>query len=120
MNAMQKAISQLQKKCTPIKDENDFEYYLTNNIVFAMEIAIKEAKKEVFDDIEKECPSPIWSMLNKETIIPLKQRHLSTFQKKSNIIADKQNPPEEKRTICHKCNKLIFTAFQSERCYCAD
>lgn len=51
MNAMQKAISQLQKKCTPIKDENDFEYYATNNIVFAMEIAIKEAKKQVFDDI---------------------------------------------------------------------
>ena len=72
---MQKAISQLQKKCTPIKDENDFEYYGTNNIVFAMEIAIQEAKKEVFDDIEKESqkPLPIWF---KE----LKQRHLSTSQ----------------------------------------
>ena len=49
MNAMQKAITQLQKKCTPIKDENDFEYYATNNIVWAMEIAIQEAKKEVFN-----------------------------------------------------------------------
>ena len=52
---------------------------------------MERAKKEVFDDIEKECPSPIWGMLNKETIIPLKQRHLSTFQGKSNIIADKSN-----------------------------
>lgn len=36
------------------------------------------------------------------------------------IIADKQNPPEENRTRCLKCNKLIFTAFKSERCDCAD
>ena len=34
---------------------------------------IEKAKKEVFDDIKKECPSTIWSMLNKEVIIPLKE-----------------------------------------------
>ena len=36
------------------------------------------------------------------------------------LIADKQNPPEENRTRCPKCNKFIFTAFKSERCDCAD
>lgn len=40
-------------------------------------VLMQLAKKEVFDDIEKECPSPIWDMLNRETIIPLKKRHLS-------------------------------------------
>jgi len=52
MKAKQKAITQLQRECTPIKDENDFVYYATNNISFAIDIAIKEAKKEVIDDID--------------------------------------------------------------------
>ena len=41
--ARRKAIIRLQKDCKPIKNRNDFEYYATNSIVFAIDIAIKEA-----------------------------------------------------------------------------
>ena len=84
MNAKQKAITRLQRECKPIKDENDFEYYATNNIVFAMEIAIKEAKKEMFDDIDQFVRKYDFWLTNSEVDIAykeLKKRHLSTFQK---------------------------------------
>jgi len=66
-----------------------------------------QAKQEVFDDIENKCN--LWDTndirgssetksgdkwLSMHIVKKLKQRHLSTFQKKSNIIADKQNPPD--------------------------
>ena len=109
MNAMQKAITQLQKKCTPIKDENDFEYYATNNIVFAMDIAIKEAKQEVFDDIDKilhpykNKPEPkgypLDSYSHKE-YEDLKQRHLSTLPKAKELNSDYEVTPK----VCSRCN----------------
>ena len=60
-------------------------------VKFAIDDAIKEAKEEVFDDIEK--INKIYRFLDdyNKYYQKIKKRHLSTFENKSNIIADKSN-----------------------------
>jgi hypothetical protein len=81
MDAKQKTIKRLQRECTPIKDENGFDYYAINNVVWVMEIAIKEAKKEEAQEIFDELyPVILGKQLDYQNYIKkLKERHLSTL-----------------------------------------
>ena len=75
------------------------------------------AKKEVFDDIEKECPSPIWEMLNKEVIIDLKKRHLSTSQSEGTELSFKV-PSQSSDKLCPKCHKESLLFDSQGKGYC--
>lgn len=52
---------------------------------------IEKSKKEVFDDVYKIIES------SKFNLAKLEERHLSTLQKQSDIIADKQNPQDDNK-----------------------
>lgn len=69
-------------------------YYKYNFVEEAIDIAIQEAKKEVFDDVETLIGYK--SLKDRQDRLnELKKRHLSTFADgKSDTIADKQNPPD--------------------------
>ena len=78
MNAKQKAIKYLREK--GIK----FRIWQQVGLHYALDIAIREAKKELFDNIEN-CRVRIHGLLTNQIswnkYQELKQRHLSTFPK---------------------------------------
>ena len=60
--------------------------------------SIQKAKKEGWELLEENLnehnESSNWLEIEIKALEKLKQRHLSTFENKRDIIADKQNPPD--------------------------
>ena len=87
MNAYEKARDYFMKEEAGLCDVDDMDdkpqYPL--QLDDTLDLAIREAKKEVFDDIWQVLDQV--GMIGRDDCAKLKKRHLPTFQKKSDIIA---------------------------------
>jgi len=82
MTAKEKAIKFLETKCKWCKDWEEIQE--VKDVIKTIDIAIKEAKKEVFDDIDKIKESGAFHdcrILDNEELLKLKKKHLGDLHK---------------------------------------
>ena len=118
MNPKEKAIKELYKISTLAIQKEHIHFANLTAIETVLDIAIQEAKKEVFDDIEnlpsyKQFKGKVLDVVWIEEIDNLKKRHLSTFPKEK-----QHNSRKNQSAKCKKCNKDI-TGLWNFQGYCS-
>ena len=118
MDAKEKAIKSLEgfRLNVTLNLDVDYDIYKISDIEKALDVAIQEAKKEVFDDIDNAYKylhlHSVEELVNihivKRELLKVKERHLSTFAKsKSDIIADKQIPQIDAKELKARRKELL-------------